>query len=123
MRTSTPRRSPRSSSIEPAHYLPAAAHHVVVTIEPRDAAGDPTHDNIWIKRMYVTAWRIAGSPETSTPLLLETPAANAWVGHLGPDGSVLLPGGEWFPFIQAMQEAYIAAWEMQRDVQWQMDAR
>ena len=72
-------------------------------------------DNCWIKQMFVTAWRIAGSPETSTALLLETPAANAWWGHMGPDGSILEPGGQWFALIQAFQEAYLAAWQTRVD--------
>jgi hypothetical protein len=96
---------------EPAHYVPAAAQHMVVSIEPRDATAPPSHDNCWIKQMFVTAWRIAGSPETSTALLLETPASNAWWGHMGPDGSILEPGGKWFESIKAFQEAYLAAWQ------------
>jgi hypothetical protein len=100
---------------EPAHYVPAAAQHMVVSIEPRDATAGPSHDNCWIKQMYVTAWRIAGSPETSTALLLETPAGNAWWGHMGPDGSILEPNGQWFASIQAFQEAYLAAWQARAD--------
>jgi Calx-beta domain len=96
---------------EPAHYVPAAAQHVAVTVEPRDINAPPSHDNCWIKQMFITSWRIAGAPETPTALLLETPATNAWMGHVGPDGSVLKPGGQWFPSVQALQEAYLERWE------------
>jgi hypothetical protein len=96
---------------EPAHYVPAAAQHMVVSVEPRDATQPPSHENCWLKQMYVTAWRIAGSPETSTALLLEAPASNAWWGHVGPDGSILKPGGDWFPSMQALQDAYLAKWQ------------
>ena len=32
------------------------------------------------------------------------------VGDLGPDGSVLLPGGQWFLFDPGDAQAYIAPW-------------
>lgn len=100
-----------ASTREQVYYVAAAAQHIVVTVEPRDSNAPPSHGNCWVKQMFVTAWRVAGDPETSSALLLETPAANAWMGHVGPDGSVLKPGGQWFPSIQALQEAYLAAWQ------------
>lgn len=96
---------------EPAHYVAAAAQHMVVSVEPIDLNAPPSADNIWIKQMFITAWRLAGSPETSTPLLLETPADNAWWGHKGPDGSIVQPTtGQWYPSLVALQDAYLARW-------------
>ena len=96
---------------EPANFVAAAAQHMIVTVEPRDVTAPPSTANCWIKRMFIVAWRIAGSPGTSTALLLEEPAENAWWGFVGPDGSVLQPNGLWFASVQELQEAYLAKWQ------------
>ena len=96
---------------EPANFVAAAAQHMIVTVEPRDVTAPPSTANCWIKRMFIVAWRIAGSPGTSTAMLLEEPAENAWWGFVGPDGSMLQPKGLWFASMQELQEAYLARWQ------------
>jgi hypothetical protein len=108
---------------EPASFVAAAAQHRVVTVEPRDIDQPPSFENLWVKQMFVVAWRIAGSPGTSTALLLETPADNAWLGHVGPDGSILAPGGQWFFSVQDLQQAYLDRWQELWDSEQLPDSR
>jgi Calx-beta domain len=108
---------------EPANFVAAAAQHMVVTVEPRDVTAPPSHANCWMKQMFVVAWRIAGSPGTSTAMLLEQPADNAWWGHVGPDGSILQPGGQWFSSMQELQDAYLARWQELWDAEELPDSR